>query len=154
MLNTLHKIAAILATASITIFWLSTIISELFLSHAAITTVKTCILYGLFILIPSMAVAGGTGFKLAKGRRGGVLGAKAKRMPIIAANGILILVPAAFFLASKASGNDFDTLFYSVQGIELLAGATNLTLLAANIRDGRRMTAGKRAKAAKNKRTK
>jgi hypothetical protein len=31
-----------------------------------------------------------------------------------------------------------------VQGIELVAGAVNMVLLGLNIRDGRRMTAGRR----------
>lgn len=148
MLSTVHKIAAGLATATIATFWLSTAISEVFLDHSAIVVVKTLVLYGLLILIPSMAVAGGTGFRLAKGRRGGVLGAKSKRMPIIAANGVLILIPSALFLAASAQAGKFDTVFYIVQGLELLAGATNLVLLGLNIRDGRRMTAGKRRRAA------
>ena len=149
MLPTVHKTAAGLATATIATFWLSTVVSELFLGHSEIATVKTFILYGFLILIPSMAVAGGTGFRLAKGRRAGIPGTKSKRMPIIAANGILILIPSAFYLAVKAQAGEFDTAFYTVQAVELLAGATNLFLLGLNIRDGRRMTAGKRRRAAR-----
>ena len=36
-------------------------------------------------------------------------------MPQIAANGILILIPSAWFLASKARATEFDTTFYAVQ---------------------------------------
>ena len=61
---------------------------------------------------------------------------KAKRMEIIAANGILILIPSAFFLASKAQAGAFDTMFYVVQAAEIIAGATNITLLPMNMRDG------------------
>ncbi|MGA7427322.1 MAG: hypothetical protein WBX07_12095, partial [Rhodoplanes sp.] len=46
--------------------------------------------------------------------------------------GILVLIPAALFLASKASAAEFDTSFYAVQALELAAGATNITLLALN----------------------
>ena len=65
---------------------------------------------------------------------------KKKRMPFIALNGLLILLPAAFFLEAKAAAGLFERCFYAVQAIELLAGATNLTLMGINIRDGLRMT--------------
>ena len=35
---------------------------------------------------------------MTKGRRGGVIGAKLKRMPLIVTNGLLVLIPAAVFL--------------------------------------------------------
>ena len=46
-------------------------------------------------------------------------------MPIIGANGVLILPPAAIFLDQWASLGTFDTKFYVVQGLELVAGAVN-----------------------------
>ena len=61
-------------------------------------------------------------------------------MPFIAANGILVLIPSALFLASKAKAAQFDAAFYLVQAIELAAGAANLALLALNMRDGLKMT--------------
>lgn len=144
MLATLHKIAAALAVLTIASFWIATVGTEVFGTTAAVVAVKTTIPYGFFLLIPAIAAAGGTGFRLAQGRRGGVLGAKTRRMPILAANGVLILIPAALYLSAKAQAGAFDAAFYSVQGLELLAGAVNLGLLALNIRDGRRMTAGRR----------
>ena len=60
-------------------------------------------------------------------------------MPFIAANGVLILIPSALFLASKARAVEFDTAFYAVQALELAAGAANITLLGLNMRDGVRM---------------
>jgi hypothetical protein len=74
-----------------------------------------------------------------KGRRAGLVGAKIKRMPLIAANGILVLIPSALFLASKAQAAELDTTFYAVQALELTAGAANLALLGLNFRDGLRM---------------
>jgi hypothetical protein len=77
---------------------------------------------------------------MVRGRKlGGVLKQKAQRMPIIAANGILVLIPAALFLAARARSGNFDGWFYAVQMIELVAGATNITLLALNMRDGLKM---------------
>ncbi|MEV5574324.1 hypothetical protein AB0L06_30180 [Spirillospora sp. NPDC052269] len=61
-------------------------------------------------------------------------------MPFIAANGLLILVPAALYLDRLASRGGFGTLFYAVQALELTAGAANLTLMSLNLRDGLRLT--------------
>jgi hypothetical protein len=36
-------------------------------------------------------------------------------MPFIAGNGILVLIPPALFLASKARAAEFDTAFYTVR---------------------------------------
>ncbi|MBN9669648.1 hypothetical protein [Roseibium aggregatum] len=144
MLSIVHKVSAALATGLITSFWVATAVSELFLGPVAVVWVKTLIPYGFLILIPALAAAGGTGFKLARGKGGGVVGAKRKRMPFLAANGVLVLIPAALYLAAKAQAGDFDTSFYVLQAVELVAGAVNLTLLGLNIRDGRRLTAGHR----------
>jgi Na+/H+ antiporter NhaA len=69
-------------------------------------------------------------------------------MPLIAANGILILIPSALFLASKASAGEFDTGFYAAQALELAAGATNIALLGFNMRDGLKMKGRLRCKPA------
>lgn len=139
MIRLIHPVAGALAIATIGTFWLSTLLSELFASHATIVAVKSAIPWGFLLLIPALAAAGGTGISLAKGRRAGLIGTKFKRMPFIAGNGILILIPSALFLASKAQAAEFDTIFYAVQALELVAGATNISLLALNMRDGLKM---------------
>jgi hypothetical protein len=139
MLKVIHPVAGTLALLTIATFWLSTVLTELFASQAAVTAVKTAIPWGFLLLVPALAATGGSGFVLAKGRRGGVLGAKIKRMPLIAANGLLVLIPAALFLAFKARAAEFDTVFYAVQALELVAGAVNITLLGLNLGDGLRM---------------
>jgi hypothetical protein len=115
MIKVLHPVAGALALVTIATFWLSTALSELFASEAIVATAKTAIPWGFLLLIPALAAAGGSGFALAKGRRGGVIGAKIKRMPFIAANGILVLVPAALFLASKARAAEFDITYDAVR---------------------------------------
>ena len=105
-------------------FWLPTALAELFGSQTDVIAVKTAIPWGFLLLIPALAAAGGSGFALAKGRRVGLVGKKIKRMPLIAANGIRVLIPSALFLASKARAAEFDTGFYAVQAIELVAGAS------------------------------
>jgi len=140
MTKIIHPIAGVITLLCITTFWLSTVGSELSGSTAAILAVKTSVPWGFLVLIPALAAAGGSGFSLANGGRGGLIGTKLKRMPFIAANGLLILIPAAFYLASKARAGEFDTGFYLVQALELMAGATNVTLLGLNMRDGFKLT--------------
>ena len=139
MARVIHPVAGTVALLTIVTFWLSTVLSELFASEAAIITVKTAIPWGFLPLIPALAAVGGSGFALAKGRRSGLVGAKIRRMPFIAANGVLVLIPSALFLAHKARHADFDTVFYAVQSLELVAGAANITLLGMNMRDGLKM---------------
>ncbi len=139
MIKTIHPMAGVLAILTIATFWLSTALAELFASQAVVTAVKTAIPWGFLVLIPALAAAGGSGFTMAKGRRTGLIGTKIKRMPIIAGNGILVLIPSALYLASKARAGEFDTAFYAVQALELVAGATNITLLGLNMRDGLKM---------------
>lgn len=140
MKTRIHAIAGGIGFLMIVLFWSSTAISELFASHQTVTLVKASILKGMFILIPAMIIVGGSGMALGKHRKGKLVSAKKKRMPIIALNGLLILLPSAWFLAGKATGGEFDMAFYTIQTIELIAGATNLTLMSLNIRDGLRMT--------------
>lgn len=139
-LKIVHPAAGIVAMLTIAAFWLMTAVSELFGSAATVIAVKTAIPWALLLLIPALIATGGSGFVLSGGRKAGLVGAKMRRMPLIAGNGVLILVPAALFLAFKARTGAFDTAFYAVQALELLAGAANLALLALNMRDGLRMT--------------
>ncbi len=141
-----HFIAGLIATLTIATFFLTTVIVELFGSHEAVAIVKSLIVMpGLFILVPAIAATGGSGFALSKSRQGRLVDSKKKRMPFIAANGLLVLLPSAIFLDRWASAGSFDTAFYLVQGVELLAGAVNLTLMGLNIRDGIKMSGRFRA---------
>ena len=66
------------------------------------------------------------------------MGTKIKRMPLIAANGILFSSLGTFSRV-KARAVEFDTAFYAVQALELAAGAATITLLGLNMRDGVKM---------------
>lgn len=135
----IHPVAGVLAMLAIATFWFATVLSELFAVQATVVAVKVAIPWGFLLLVPALALTGGSGFALAKGR-GGLLVTKRKRMQLIAANGIFILMPSAFFLAAKASSTEFDIAFYTVQTLELVAGASNLILLGLNLRDGLKLT--------------
>lgn len=89
MIRIIHPFAGAVAILTIATFWLSTALSELFCSQATIIAVKTAIPWGFLLLVPAIAIAGGSGLNLAKGHRGGVIGRKVRRMPLVAANGLL-----------------------------------------------------------------
>jgi hypothetical protein len=135
-----HLLAALVAMATIALFWTSSLAVELFGDADAIAAVKRLIVFpGLLILIPALAATGGSGFALARTRAGALVDAKKRRMPFIALNGLLILVPCALLLHGRASVGSFDAWFHAVQAIELAAGALNLALMALNLRDGLRL---------------
>lgn len=148
MITKIHPIAGVIGFLTILTFWTSTAYSELFGTHAIIATVKGMVLYGMFILVPAMAIVGASGMYMGSRRKDAPARAKKKRMPFIALNGLLILLPLAFYLESKASIGAFDTTFYILQVIELIAGATNLYLMGLSIRNGRTMGNRRRLAAA------
>lgn len=135
-----HAIGAALTVLLLSAFWSSTLVSELFLSPIAVAHVKQGIAYGILALVLAMAVTAGTGFSMGGKGKLPLLVAKRKRMPFVALNGLVILVPAAIFLALRATAGVFDEWFYGVQVLELLVGGINLTLIGLNIRDGLRLS--------------
>ena len=147
--SVLHAAAGALAMFTVAIFWTSTLVSELFMGQEVVVTVKHAIAYyGLIPLLILMAGTGGSGFVLAKGRKGRLVDGKKKRMPKIGANGLLVMIPCALFLNSKAASAEFDMIFYVVQGIELVVGVVQLTLLGRNFLDGLRLAGRLRARPA------
>jgi len=140
MLKRIHLVAGILAPLCIASFFLSTVLVEALGSHEAVARVKSLIVTpGLWILIPAIAAAGGSGMALARTRAGRLVQAKRRRMPFIAANGLLLLLPCALLLERWATAGRFDTAFYALQALELAAGAVNLALMGLNLRDGLRL---------------
>ncbi|TNF59414.1 MAG: hypothetical protein EP306_10930 [Burkholderiales bacterium] len=137
----MHAAAGTLAMLMVSAFWTATLVSELFLDAQAVTAVKQAIAkYGIACLVLAMAATGGSGFALGRGRQGRLLEEKTQRMRLIAANGLLVMVPCAIYLAVKAGAGEFDTPFYTVQAIELLVGLVQMTLLARNFRAGLRLS--------------
>lgn len=143
MKSRLHGFFGTVALLCIVTFWVATVITELFLDPASVTLAKNAILAGMWVLIPTMAATGGSGFLLAGSRSGRLVDLKSRRMKAVAANGLLVLLPSAWVLASWANAGQFDGAFYTLQALELVAGAVNVTLLVLNMRDGLRL-AGRR----------
>lgn len=139
MKHRIHAAAAMLTLLFLAAFWMSTVVSELFLSASAVAQVKIAIAYALWGFLPVMMLTAASGFLMGGKGRHPLLLAKRRRMPFIAINGLLILVPVAVFLSLRAQAGLLDRAFYGVQALELAAGAANLALIGLNIRDGLRL---------------
>ncbi|ODT08043.1 MAG: hypothetical protein ABS58_04640 [Mesorhizobium sp. SCN 65-20] len=131
-----HAAAGAAALLVVGSFWLATVATELSGNLETIAAVKAGVLAGMTVLIPLMIVAGASGFSLAKGWKSPIVQRKKRRMRIVAANGILVLLPSAYVLAGWAGEGRFDGAFLAVQALELAAGAVNIALLSLNMRDG------------------
>jgi hypothetical protein len=139
-LRRLHPVAGFLALATVATFWISTVVVEVTGTPADIAAVKGAILWGMAVLVPAIALAGASGFRLGRSSLDPLAMAKQRRMPIIALNGLVVLVPSAVFLAGRAAAGPLDETFYAVQLVELVAGAVNITLMARSARDGMKLT--------------
>lgn len=91
------------------------------------------------LLMPAMIVAGASGARLGRDWRGPLIAAKRRRMMVIAALGLLVLLPLAVGLWGLAARGMIDGRFLLLQRIETLAGLVNLLLLGLNLRDGMRL---------------
>jgi hypothetical protein len=140
MKTRLHGIMGFLAMVIISLFFVSTVTVELMRNEQAVASVKQMIVYGLFILVPAMMLTGISGKAIVGTRQGRLIKTKMKRMIVVAANGILILIPCAIILNKLAISGTFNAAFYMIQGVELLAGAVNIVLMGMNIRDGLLLT--------------
>ena len=141
-----HPIAGGLALLTMLLFWTSTVAVEILGDRNDIVAVKQAIMWGLLVLVPALAATGGTGFLRAGRSRNAHIAAKKRRMQVVAPIGILVLVPCVLYLGTTSSTSGLGTYFYPVQGIELVAGAVNITLMSLNVRDGLRLTRRFRAR--------
>jgi len=136
MLKRLHAFAGGLALLLISVFCMSSLTVELSGDPASIAFVKSAILWAMLALVPALAATGVSGSALGRGWKSPLVTRKLQRMRIVAANGLLILLPSAFFLAQRANAGNLDGWFYGVQMLEFAAGAVNVTFLGLNMRDG------------------
>ena len=135
----IHTVSSAIGLAFIASFWTSSVIAELFLSQQAVATVKQVIVYAFILFIPAMLIAGISGNKLAANSSDPLMRAKRRRIPKIALNGLLVLLPCAFCLNHLAQAEQFSATFYAVQIMELIAGAANLAMMTQNVGDGFRL---------------
>ena len=135
-----HALAGGAALLTIMTFWVSSVVVELAGTPDSVVTVKRTIPWGLLLLVPALAATGITGMTLTRNPSGRLVRRKLVRMRLVAAIGMLVLVPCVLYLGLTASAVDLGATFYTVQGVELVAGATNITLLMLNALDGLRLT--------------
>lgn len=142
MIYKIHKLFAFISFFIILIFFTSTLFVEVFFDYKTITQLKALIVCpGLFILLPSIAITAISGNIIAKrSKNSELIKIKKKRMPFIAIIGVFVLIPCAIYLNYLATENLFDTTFFIVQSLELLAGAINLSLMFLNIKDSKRLS--------------
>jgi hypothetical protein len=135
-----HLAAAVGALALITAFMLSSTVTELIGNAADVHTLRQWIVLGLPLLVGCLAAAALTGRRLARKSRVAIIRRKQRRMQIVAAAGIAVLVPCALILDGLTAGASNGGVVRALEITELLAGALNLTLLVLNFRDGRGLT--------------
>ncbi len=136
MKSKLHAIAGVLGFLCVLTFVSATAVSQLLGDPGTVATVKNAIFGGMFVLLPALVGAGATGVSLLGKRTEPLAATKQKRGPIAFMTGLIVLLPASYLLRSRAAEGNFDTLFYGIQGVELLASAVCLAMIGLNIRDG------------------
>lgn len=101
-------------------------------------------MFGLPVLIGCLVTAALSGRHLARNSRAAVIRRKQRRMRIVAAAGIVVLVPCALILDDLTASVSVGGVVTALEIAEMLVGALNLTLLVLNFRDGRGLTRPRR----------
>jgi len=131
----IHVIGTIIGGFTLLSFFTSTLVSELLHDYNLIRNIKKLILWLLPLIIITMPSIALSGVRLAGKSKSPIFTKKLNRMKIIAFNGIF-LVLLALYLFIKSRKGEFDTFFWTAQILELLSGATNITLIILNIKLG------------------
>jgi hypothetical protein len=140
-----HLAAAVGALVLITTFLVSSAVTELIGTTGDVHLVRQWIVSGLPVLIGCLAAVALSGRRLARNSRAAVIRRKQRRMRIVAAAGIVMLVPCALILDDLTASASAGGVVTALEIAELLAGALNLTLLILNFRDGRSLTRPRRS---------
>jgi hypothetical protein len=139
-----HLAAAVGALALITTFLVSSAVTELIGNVGDVHSLRQWIVFGLPVLIACLATAALSGRRLARNSRATVIRRKQRRMQIVAAAGIVVLVPCALILDYLTAGASAGGAVTALEITEIVAGALNLTLLVLNFRDGRGLSRPRR----------
>ena len=133
----LHRIAGFMALGISVLFWLGTIVVLVMGNEAFIAGMKLTILYGIMFQITALLVAAISGRLLSVDRmREPLVARKFRRMVAATALGLIVLLPAAVYLALKLQGAVPDMPWKLAQAVELVAQAMVIVLLMLNARDG------------------
>ncbi len=135
-----HLTAAAGAVTLITTFLVSSAVTELAGNAADVHSLRRWIVFALPLLVGCQAAAALTGRRLARKSRAAVIRRKQRRMQVVAALGIVVLVPCALILDALTAGPSAGAVVSGLVLTEMLAGVINLTLLLLNVRDGRSLS--------------
>jgi len=133
----IHLCAAVGALALITTFLVSSAVTDLAGNGADVHSLRQWIVFALPVLIGCLAAAALTGRRLARKSKAPAIRRKQRRMQVVAALGIVVLVPCALILDVLTASASASAVVTGLELTEMLAGALNLTLLLLNVRDGR-----------------
>src|SRR5260370_10955480 len=136
----IHLTAAAGAVTLITTFLVSSAVTELAGNAADVHSLRQWIVFALPLLVGCLAAAALTGRRLARKSRAAVIRRKQRRMQVVAAFGIVVLVPCALILDVLTASTSAGAVVTGLVLTEMLAGAINLTLLLLNVRDGRSLS--------------
>lgn len=131
MIRRIHVTASIVAMVLVASFWASSALTLAF-APSAHATARRAILYTIPLLIACIATAAVTGRRLAGKRRGRLLGLKRILAGGLVANGLLVLVPCAWWFRDGTTPGP-------LAATEDLAGTLQLLLLVALALTGRRI---------------
>jgi len=133
----IHPLAARVTLGLFVLIWGSAVAVGLFADRELLAFVKEVVVWALFILVPIAMITAITGLQLTKVRPGPIAERKRRRLRLITAISLVILLPATLGLDAMAQQGDVDTsVFLIVQGIELVAGLVALVLMGISLRDG------------------
>lgn len=132
---TIHVVASLLALLTVFTFFTSTVIIEITSSVEQIAGLKERIFFALPLMLLTMPVVGLSGKKLAGRSKSPIVNRKMKRMKLVAINGMLLIILATL-LYVLSRDLQLGTTFYLLQGLELLLGGVNISLMILSVRDG------------------
>jgi len=136
----LHQITAAAGLMTIASFLLATVVSETIGDLELIAEVKKMIVDGLLLLLVCIPLTVISGKRMAAlYPNNPYVEAKARRMKWIAINAVIFLIPLALGLNYLAQIGRFDIIFYSLQILEFICGATNIFLFTKMFSDGRQI---------------
>lgn len=136
-MHKVHKVAGIIVLLTLVTFFLSTITIELLGDHEQIKWLKLFIMiFAIGLIAPFTIIIGKTGKKVSKGHDPKLLKKKSKLFKTIQRIGPFVLAPTGIVLYFMARSDSFNTVFYTIQLIELIAQLTSIVLIIIAINTG------------------
>ena len=136
-MHKVHKVAGIFVLLTLVTFFLSTIIIESLGDHEQIKWLKLLIMiFALGLIAPFTIIIGKTGKKVSKGHDPKMLKKKSKLFKTMQRIGPFVLAPTGIALYFMARSDSFNTVFYTIQLIELIAQLTSIVLIIIAINTG------------------